>query len=195
MHMVFTCEGWENRDQQDKWPWFFCLCYVLICSCLSAMTGIVYFVHMWALTFRSCHICLRVRKICGGRNLYITLIFHTTLSACDSPGVAAFPHEAQLVWQTYSVFPWNHFDVHTVLYLIMDINYFLPSVAITIYSLTTISHFRCSFHLQHWLNCSHPSSVWSVYHRVWVQINTHTVRVGVGVGVHYMCKSFEDSSL
>lgn len=65
---------------------------------------------------------------------------------------AACPHEAKFVLNAYSVVLPEYFDVYAVFYLIMNINFFLPSVTITINSWTTPLHLECSFHLKLWLN-------------------------------------------
>lgn len=105
-----------------------------------------------------------------------------------------FPrHAGRVVFNAYSVFRADHFDVHAVFYLIMDINFFLPSVTITINSLTTPLHLEHSFHLKLWLNLFQPLSVCR-----FVCVNSHMWERrradGMQGNIFTVCNSFEDNS-
>lgn len=99
---------------------------------------------------------------------------------------AAFPRQTKFVLNAYSVFPSDHFDVHAVLYLIVDIHFILPSVTITINSMTTPLHLEYSFHLKLLLNLFQPLSVcWFVC--VCVCVNLHVREQVAGKAIYSLC--------
>lgn len=109
-----------------------------------------------------------------------------------SPQAWLSTSEARFVWNAYSVFPSGHFDVHAVFYLIVDTRFFLPSVAITIKSLTTPLHLQYSFHLE-LLTQSVPAPNLCVC--VWIFTCKKRGRAsGMQGNIFTTCNPFEDNS-
>lgn len=106
--------------------------------------------------------------------------------------------QAQYVWNAYSVFPSDHFDVPAVFYLIVDVHFFLPSVAFTINSLTTPLHLEYSFHLKLYSICSSLNlcvGLWlCVCVCVWIRTSEKQRASGMQSNIFTMRNSFEDNS-